>query len=111
MPSRLLSDAVPPTGAGLPDYWSTMGGIGVRLEMFGEQLEWGTFNNAVKITASSIGVFNFMIVGPGPSDPKTCDWCAEHWGQVYRQGQFMPQLPKHPWCRHWFDIEYLGEKK
>jgi len=108
MLSRPRSDAVPPTGAGLPDYWSTMGGIDMRLEMLGHQIEWGTFNNAAKITASSIGVFNFMMIGP--DDEKTCQWCSEHIGRVYRLGQFMPNLPKHVYCRHYWDLEYLGEK-
>jgi hypothetical protein len=88
-------------------YWSTMGGIGVRLKMFGQQIEYSTFNKSVVITASSIGRFNFMMIGP--EDERTCEWCNEHLGRVYRMGQFMPDLPKHPNCRHFWDIEYLGE--
>lgn len=104
-----MSDAVlSPTGVGLPGYWSTMGGVGVRLEMFGHQLEWGLFNKAVRITASKIGVFNFKMIGP--DDERTCEWCGEHLGRVYRQGRFMPSLPKHPNCRHFWDIEYIGER-
>ena len=84
-----------------------MGGIGVRLEAFGHQLQWRTFNNSVKIITSSIGVFDFMMVGP--VDERTCLWCGEHNGHVYRMGQFMPDLPKHPNCRHYWDIKYIGE--
>ena len=109
MLSGLQADAVSPTGAGLPDYWSTMGGIGVRLGMLGHQVEWRTFNGAVKIMTSSIGVFAYMMVGP--DDERTCEWCGEHIGREYRQGQFMPELPKHPNCRHYWDIKYLGEKR
>lgn len=94
---------------GLDEYWSEMGGIFVRLEMFGEQLQYKTYNQAVVITASTVGIFNLKMVGP--LDERTCDWCAEHVGRVYRSNQgFMPILPKHPNCRHWWDIEYLGEK-
>ncbi|MCJ7574332.1 hypothetical protein MUO93_08745 [Candidatus Bathyarchaeota archaeon] len=110
MPLRQPSDdAVPLTGAGLPDYWSTMGGIGVRLGMLGHQIEWGTFNGAVRITASSIGVFNFKMIGP--DDERTCEWCGEHIGRVYRTGHFMPDLPKHVNCRHFWDLEYVGKKR
>ena len=104
-----MSDAVPPEGAGLPDYWSTMGGVGIRLGMFAHQIEYGLFNKAVKITTSSIGIFDFLMIGP--DDERTCQWCGEHIGRVYRQGQFMPDLPKHPNCRHFWDIKYVGEKK
>ena len=89
------------------EYWSSMGGIGVRLEMFGHQLQWGVFNRAVLITASRVGVFNYRMIGP--DDERTCEWCGEHLGRVYRQGRFMPRLPKHPYCRHFWDIEYVGE--
>ena len=103
------SDAVPPTGAGVPDYWSTMGGVAMRLEMLGNQIEYGTFNGAVKIVASSIGVFDFMMVGE--ITPTSCEWCEQHVGRIYRLGQFMPNLPKHPHCAHWWDIRYVGEKR
>lgn len=103
-----MSDAIPPTGAGLPDYWTTMGGIGMRLEMLGHQIEYGTFNNAVIITSSTIGVFNFKMIGP--RGPHTCEWCDQHIGRVYRQGQFMPDLPKHPNCVHFWDLAYQGER-
>jgi hypothetical protein len=90
-----------------------MGGIGIRLEMLGHQIEYGTFNNAVKITSSAIGVFNFKMIGETGLTAKgnpMCEWCGEHIGRVYRLGQFMPDLPKHPNCRHFWDIEYLGER-
>jgi len=86
-----------------------MGGIGVRLEMLGHQIEYGTFNMSVKIMATSVGIFNFKMIGP--DDELTCEWCGEHMGRVYRMGQFMPDLPKHPNCRHFWDLEYLGEKR
>ena len=47
----------------------------------------------------------------GPDDERTCDWCGEHIGRVYRMGRFMPDLPKHIGCRHFWDIAYVGEKK
>ena len=94
---------------GLDEYWSEMGGIYVRLDMFGHQLEWMTYNTAVRITASSVGVFNLKMVGP--LDERTCEWCEEHVGRVYQSNRgFIPMLPKHPNCRHWWDIEYLREK-
>jgi len=44
-------------------------------------------------------------------DELTCEWCGEHIGRVYRMGQFMPDLPKHVNCWHFWDLEYVGEKK
>ena len=93
----------------MSDYWSTMGGIGVRLEMLGHQIEYSTFSRAIIITASSIGRFDFKMIGP--DDERTCNWCGEHIGRVYRMGRFMPDLPKHIGCRHFWDIAYVGEKK
>ncbi|MCJ7573447.1 hypothetical protein MUO93_04185 [Candidatus Bathyarchaeota archaeon] len=61
------------------------------------------------ITASRIGVFNFKMIGP--DDERICDWCAEHLNRIYGMGIFMPDLPKHPYCRHFWDIAYVGEKK
>jgi hypothetical protein len=108
------SDAEPPTGAGLPDYWSTMGGIYIRLEQFGHQIHWGTFNNAIKVITSSIGVFDFEMV-ESPAEhalhKSRCAWCEEHLGRIYRSGMFMPNLPKHPLCCHYWDIKYVGEKR
>lgn len=86
-----------------------MGGIAVRLEMLGHQIQYSTYNRAIVITASSIGVFDFKMIGP--DDERTCDWCAEHIDRVYRMGMFMPDLPKHIGCRHFWDIAYVGERK
>ena len=92
-----------------PDYWKTMEGISTRLEYFKEQLESGTWNNAVRITASAVGVFDMEIIGP--VDSRTCEWCAENTGKVYRSNRgFLPQLPKHIGCRHWWELTYLGER-
>ena len=90
------------------EYWVSQGGIGVRLEMLGYQIEWSTFNRAVIITGSRIGAFHFKMIGP--MDEKTCIWCGEHLGRVYRMGRFMPDLPKHVNCRHFWDIAYQGQR-
>ena len=52
------------------EYWTSQGGIGVRLEMLGHQIEWSTFNKSVIITGSRIGAFHFKMIGP--MDEKTC---------------------------------------
>ncbi len=89
-----------------------MGGIGIRLGMLGHQVQWKTFNQAVKIIASSIGEFRYKIIGyPTDIGPNTCEWCEEHVGREYKQNWFMPNLPKHPNCRHYWDIMFVGEKK
>jgi len=105
MPTKQLSDV----GGEPQDYWSTMGGIGVRLEMFGHQLEWGTFNDSVRITASAVGIFDMKIIGAIIAT--SCAWCRENLGKVYRSNRgFLPKLPHHPNCGHWWDIAYVGEK-
>ncbi len=31
-----------------------------------------------------------------------------HVGQTYHRGQFMPYLPKHPHCEHYYQISRVG---
>ena len=95
---------------GEPDYWNTMEGIGSRIEMFGHELEYGTFNNSIRISASAVGIFDMMIVGP-TSGGNICEWCAEFVGRTYRSNRgFIPRVPHHPNCRHNWELFYVGEK-
>jgi hypothetical protein len=83
-------------------YWSSWEGITTRLEMLGDDITSGTYNDAIQVEASSLGIRAFRMAGPYGA--RTCDWCAEHLDQVYRLGQFMPRLPKHPHCPHNWDL-------
>jgi hypothetical protein len=91
-------DAVP----GMEGYWSSEDGILIRLEMLGEAVVYGTYNHAVQISANAFGITHLQIAGPagGP----ICDWCEEYLDRLYRVGQFMPELPHHPRCRHFWDV-------
>ena len=108
MQSRPRSDV----GGEPQDYWSTMGGIGVRIEMFGEQLEWGTWNNSVRIVASSVGVFDMKMIGETGLTAKgnpMCDWCGEHIGRVYRSNRgFFQSHTKH--FQHLFSYESVARR-
>ncbi len=70
--------------------------------MLADAVEYRTFNRAVQVTGSALGIRKFRVAGM--IDAKTCGWCAEHNDQVYVFGQFMPDLPKHPNCRHYWDV-------
>lgn len=83
-------------------YWSTEKGIAVRLEMLGHEVHWGYFNNAVKVFASEIGIKKFKMVGE--ITVTSCAYCEHYVGHVYRLGQFMPDLPAHVFCKHWWDL-------
>lgn len=88
------------------EFWSSERGINLRLEMLGSEVTWGHFNNAVVAIASSVGIKKFVLAGPdgGP----ICAYCSKYVGNIYRAGQFMPSIPAHPFCRHWWDL-YLEE--
>jgi len=82
-------------------YWSSESGITIRLEMLSHNITWGYFNNAVKVSASTFGIKYLKFVGPVVG---ACPYCEPRVGRTYRLGQFMPDLPAHPWCRHWWDL-------
>jgi hypothetical protein len=88
------------------NYWLTEDGILARLGMLSEDVQLGTFNNAVKIYGTALGVTDFVI--SGDVGPNSCLWCIDHIGQSYHRGQFMPDLPKHINCIHFYDIERIG---
>lgn len=89
-----------------PDYWLTDEGIDDRLEMLAEQVAFRTFNSALVTEGKKQGYSKYVVRGPW--DAKTCDSCAEVVGRsrfnVYTAYQFMPILPRHPNCRHYWDI-------
>ena len=47
-------------------------------------------------------VTDFVI--SGDLKATSCEWCIGHVGVIYHRGQFMPSLPKHPGCTHFYDI-------
>ncbi len=93
----MLSDAA-------VDFWNTEEGLIERIGLLADQVQLGTYNNAVKVYATSVGATDFTVVGP----PGKCSWCAMHVGTTYHRGQFMPELPKHPRCPHYYEIERIG---
>lgn len=84
------------------DYWLTDEGIDERIEMLSEEVFFGTFNKAITVEGKKMGYELFVIKGIW--DNRTCDWCAEHNGQQYKAGQFMPDIPQHPGCRCFWDV-------
>ena len=90
------------------DRWQTDKGILERLGMLAHDVEFGTFNNSLKVAATSLGMTDLKFSGPGKNDPKICDYCSIYVGLVYHRGQFMPELPAHPRCRHYWEIIRAG---
>ncbi len=85
------------------DYWQTAEGILSRFGMLANDVQLGTFNDAVKVFGMAMGFTAFKI--SGALKPASCQWCINHVGNVYRGGQFMPDLPRHPGCLHYYDIQ------
>ena len=89
------------------DYWSSEDGIYERLNMLGETVVWDYFNNAVKVSANAFGIKKMQIAGP--LDERNCEYCAGLFdengeGRVYLIHWFLPDLPAHYGCRHFWDI-------
>jgi hypothetical protein len=95
------------TSEGAP-YWSSEEGILERLGLLADDVQYGTFNSSVKIFATRFGITDFTIAGG--QGIHTCAWCLDHDGATFHRGQFMPELPKHPFCIHFYDIERVGAK-
>jgi len=88
-------------------YWQTMEGILERIDLLADYVQLGTFNHTVLVHSTAVGATHMQI--KGGVGPNTCEWCGLHNGKVYRIGMFMPTLPKHPNCIHWYDILRIGE--
>ncbi len=71
--------------------------------MLADDVQLSTFNDAVKVFGMTIGVTAFKI--SGTLKLTSCQWCINHVGNVYHRGQFMPDLPRHPGCNHYYDIQ------
>jgi hypothetical protein len=87
-------------------FWSTLDGLLERLNLLADDVQQGTFNKAVKIYATNVGATDFTI--SGVLTKNSCEWCALHVGQTYHRGQFMPYLPKHPHCNHFYEVGRVG---
>jgi len=88
-------------------YWLSEEGIGMRLDLLGEEVTWDYFNNAVKVTANSLGITKLQIVGE--LDEATCPYCQGLYdengeGRVYLIHWFLPDLPAHLGCRHFWNV-------
>ena len=95
------------TGGEVGDYWSSIDGIYIRLNMLGETVVWDYFNGAIKVCANAFGIRKLQITGP--LDERICDYCEGLFdengeGETYMIWQFMPDLPAHPGCRHFWDV-------
>ena len=84
------------------EFWSSSKGLRLRLGYLAEQITLGTYNRAIQVESSVIGINYFVIVGG--LILTSCEWCEEHLNRVYRRGQFMPRLPHHPNCIHSWDV-------
>jgi len=88
------------------EYWLSGDGILDRMGLLADDVRLGTFNNAVKVYGTAVGVTDLKI--SGGLTATSCEWCRMHVGNVYHYGMFMPHLPKHPNCVHWYDIFRIG---
>ena len=87
-------------------FWQSENGILGRIGLLADDVRLGTFNNAMKVYATAVGVTDFQV--SGEISENSCDWCILHVGQIYHRGMFMPYLPKHPNCVHYYDVARVG---
>jgi len=81
-------------------YWKTPNGILDRLGMLADDVQLATFNDEAKALGLALGAAAFRI--SGSLKLTSCQWCRNHVGVVYLRGQFMPDLPRHPGCPHFY---------
>ena len=87
------------------EFWNSKEGLTERLGLLADHIQLGTYNNAVKVYATALGATDFTITGSLTKN--SCSWCVMHVGQTYHRGQFMPELPKHPHCPHYYEVERI----
>lgn len=78
------------------DYWKSPEGLNRRIELIGEDYVFRIHNGALALVGNAnLSALEWI----GYIDVKTCDYCDGQIGRIYRQGQYIPSLPAHPWCR------------
>jgi hypothetical protein len=66
------------------NYWETQDGILERFSMLAEDVQLSSFNGAVKVYGTALGVTDFVI--SGNLKTTSCEWCIGHVGVVYHRG-------------------------
>jgi hypothetical protein len=87
-------------------FWETEAGLLERAALLGDKIQLGAYNLATKLFGFNAGADGFQI--SGELGPNSCQWCIMHVGKVYPAGQFLPSLPKHPHCVHYYVPVKLG---
>ena len=95
-------------GEATVSFWESEAGLLERAGLLADKIQLGTYNLATLIFGKNAGADGFQI--SGELGPNSCQWCIMHLGQVYPRGQFMPTLPKHHHCVHYYIPVKLGEK-
>jgi len=62
-------------------FWNSEEGLLERIGLLADQVQFGTYNGALKVIATSVGAADLRI--SGDITRNTCEWCALHVGQVY----------------------------
>lgn len=89
-------------------FWESEAGLLERIDLLGDQIQLGTYNLATLIFGLNAGANAFQI--SGDLSQNSCEWCIMHVGQIYYRGQFLPTLPKHFHCVHYYIPVKLGEE-
>ncbi len=85
------------------DYWATPPGIDKRIDDLCEQFVYATYNGAVQMYGDKNGAYGVEVIEDN-QPTKTCVKCAPYVGRIYRFGQFTPEFPKHPHCKHFYRL-------
>lgn len=91
------------------DFWASERGLLERVALLGDKVQLGVYNLATQLLGYNAGAYGFRI--SGDLGPNSCQWCILHVGKVYPAGTFMPTLPKHPHCPHYYEPVLSGDKQ
>jgi intein/homing endonuclease len=83
-----------------PDFWKSLDGLLMRIDLLAQNLAWKSYNEAMQETLRFEGVTWVEWVSDYTQDPARgpCLYCDSQSGRRYRLGQFLPSLPHHPNC-------------
>lgn len=87
-------------------FWTSEAGLLVRLEDLSWTLHTQVYNNAIQVRVNAdpaLSIVEFGYVTEG--DNRVCEDCSRFEGRRFRRGQFMPNLPRHPGCRCYWDLQ------
>ena len=94
---RIQHDAV-------TSWWQTVSGLKESAKLFSQNAVYSLYNAYIREGAKALGAKQLKYhTEPEMTATGTCPYCQPFEGRIYNLGQFLPVVPRHPWCVCWWE--------